>query len=109
MKGHKVTKVRVGLKSKLRFVCKGDQCITSFILVCPSQSENINSRFQMAMFSIRSNRTYASRFLYDMIMPTSVTGNSWIHSVTIAIANNSMMKAGHETKDSSGNTVDCFM
>ena len=109
MNGHNVTEVRVGLKSKLRFVCKGDQYITSLILVCPSQSKNINCRFQMSRFSIRSNRIWASRFLYDMIMTPSVTGNYWINYVTIAIANNSMMKTGNETKDSSGNTVDCFM
>ena len=109
--GYKVTEVRVGLKSKIKFMCKGDQCLTSFILACPSQSKNINCRFQMAMFSIGSNRTQAARFLCDMNMPPPITGNSWndtksmIHSATRDIANNSMMKAGNETKDSSGNTV----
>ena len=44
-------------------------------------------------------------------MHPPITGNSWndtkstIHSATIDIANNSMMKAGNETNDSSGITV----
>ena len=65
----------------------------------------------MAMFSIGSNRTQAAWLLCDMNMPPPITGNSWndtkstIHSATIDIANNSMMKDGNEMTDSSGNNV----
>ena len=113
--GYTVSEIRVGLKSKLKFICNREHCLATFIITCSSGSENINCRFQMAMFSIGCNRTQASRFLCNMNMPPPVTSNSWnstkrtIHTATVDVASKSMMKAGNEIKDTSGNivTVSC--
>ena len=100
--GFEMTESRFGVSSKMSFICKG--CKQDFLL--NHCKENLNLRFQMAMYSIGCHYEQGKKFLGNMNMPppVSVTRSNYfkskIHTATEKVANNCMNKAAAELKTS---------
>ena len=92
-----------GLRSTISFTCLKPDCSSTYRLQSQPDGESVNTRFQMAMFSIGRNRQQAVRLLGEMNMPP-VSCVMWnktkkkIHKVTRQVAEESMSKAADELR-----------
>ncbi|KAI0209178.1 hypothetical protein LSAT2_006148 [Lamellibrachia satsuma] len=105
--GYTVTEDIAGLRSSLSFECMNHD---TYKLNSQPDGESVNTRFEMAMFSIGRNRQQAVRLLGEMNMPPPVSCTMWnktkdkIHEATRSVAGESMRRAAHELRDGTGCT-----
>lgn len=108
--GYTVTEDIAGLRSFLSFECMNHDCGHTYKLNSQPDGESVNSRFEMAMFSIGRNRQQAVRLLGEMNMPPPVSCTMWnktkdkIHEATRSVAGESMRRAAQELRDGTGCT-----
>ncbi|KAI0243324.1 hypothetical protein LSAT2_015918 [Lamellibrachia satsuma] len=108
--GYTVTEDIAGLRSSLSFECMNHDCGHTYKLNSQPDGESVNTRFEMAMFSIGRNRQQAVRLLGEMNMPPPVSCTMWnktkdkIHEATRSVAGESMRRAAHELRDGTGCT-----
>ena len=87
--GYTVTEEIAGLNSSMSFKCM-------YQLYSQPEGESVNTRFEMAMFSIGRNRQQAVRLLEEMNMPPPVSSTMWnksktkIHKASQAVAEETM-------------------
>ena len=97
-----VTEVKAGLATSMKFTCRA--CSDELNLHNTS-GENINVRFQMAIYSIGGHYTHGQRFLANMNMPPPVSTSQsnhykdTIHAATEKVAQQSMAKSARELSD----------
>ena len=102
--GYAMTENIAGLRSTISFTCLKPDCSSTYRLQSQPDGESVNTRFQMAMFSIGRNRQQAVRLLGEMNMPPPVSCVMWnktkkkIHKVTRQVAEESMSKAADELR-----------
>ena len=105
--GYTVTEDIAGLRSSLSFECMNHD---TYKLNSQPDGESVNTRFEMAMFSIGRNRQQAVRLPEEMNMPPPVSCTMWnktkdkIHEATRSVTGESMRRAAHELRDSTGCT-----
>ena len=75
--GYTVTEDIAGLRSSLSFKCLKPDCGNTYKLNSHPDGESVNTRFEMAMFSIGRNRQQAVRLLREMNMPPPVSCTMW--------------------------------
>ena len=110
--GYTVTQEIAGLNSLMSFKCdkrlKRD-CGIVYQLHPQPEGESVNTRFQMAMFSIGRNRQQAVWLLREMNMHAPpVSSTMWnktktkIHKASQAVAEETMHRAASELSDGTG-------
>ena len=75
--GYTVTEDIAGLRSSLSFECMNHDCGHTYKLNSQPDGESVNTRFEMAMFSIGRNRQQAVCLLGEMNMPPPVSCTMW--------------------------------
>ena len=97
--GYDVTEVKAGLDTSMKFTCRTCSDELNLRNTC---GENINVRFQMAMYSIGGYYTQGERFLANMNMPPpastsrTIVYKDAIHTGTEKVAQQSMSKSARE-------------
>ena len=80
----------------MSFKCVKPDCGSMYQLHSQPEGESVNTRFEMAMFSIGRNRQQAVRLLEEMNMPPPVSSTMWnksktkIHKASQAVAEETM-------------------
>ena len=103
-----VTEEIAGLNSSMSFKCVKPDCGSVYQLHSQPEGESVNTRFEMAMFSIGRNRQQAMRLLGEMNMPPPVSSTMWnksktkIHNASQAVAEETMHRAAREVSDGTG-------
>ena len=94
-----VTEDIAGLRSSLSFKCLKPDCGNTYKLNSQPDGETVNTRFEMAMFSIGRNRQQAVRLLGEMNMPPPVSCTMWnrnkekIYQASHTVAEETMTRA----------------
>ena len=101
--GYDATESTTGLATTVLFTCKACSAEWNFKNVC---GENINFRFQMAIYSIGGHYTHGQRFLANMNIPPPVSATrsrhykARIHGATEKVAKQSMAESASELRHS---------
>ena len=101
--GYDVTEFGAGLVTTVRFTCRACRTVVTLKNTC---GENVNLRFQMAVYSIGSHYMHGQRFLANMNLPPPVSTcrsaqyKERIHAATEKVAKQSMEKSASELRES---------